>query len=64
MKLSVDAAICTGHGLCYAHAPDLFVDDDQGYSHVIDGGTVPFGKQHEAREAVGICPEGAIALGD
>jgi ferredoxin len=64
MKLSVNQAICTGHGLCYAHAPDLFVDDDQGYGHVIGDGTVPDGKEQQAREAVGSCPEGAISLAD
>jgi ferredoxin len=64
MKLSLDTAICTGHGLCYASAPDLFIDDDQGYGHLLDDGIVPDGKQQEAREAVGICPEGAVAVDD
>lgn len=64
MKLSVDPAVCTGHGLCYADAPDLFVDDDQGYGQVVDDGRVPDGKEQEAREAVSICPEGAISLDD
>ncbi|MDT5078664.1 MAG: ferredoxin [Mycobacterium sp.] len=64
MKLSLDDAVCTGHGLCYAHAPELFVDDDQGYGHVIDDGVVPDDRQQEAREAVGICPEVAISLQD
>ncbi|CDO31298.1 ferredoxin [Mycolicibacterium porcinum] len=64
MKLSLNEAVCTGHGLCYAHAPDLFVDDDQGYGHVIDGGTVPDGNEQQAHEALRICPEGAISAAD
>jgi ferredoxin len=64
MKLSLDDSVCTGHGLCYANAPGLFVDDDQGYGHVIDDGVVTEGKHQEARQAVGICPEGAISLNE
>ncbi|WP_445271111.1 ferredoxin [Streptomyces sp. DSM 41634] len=50
--------------MCYAYAPDLFVDDDQGYGHVIDGGTVPDGNEQQAHEALRICPEGAISAAD
>jgi ferredoxin len=64
MRLSVDEAVCTGHGLCYAHAPELFDDDDHGYGHVIGAGTVPEELRDGAREAVGTCPEGAISLDD
>lgn len=64
MKLSVDEAACTGHGLCYANAPELFADDEHGYSQVIDFGSVPERLRDKARNAVGICPENAISLDD
>ncbi|CAN5419397.1 hypothetical protein BH09ACT8_BH09ACT8_34090 [soil metagenome] len=64
MRLSVDKAVCTGHGLCYAHVPELFDDDDHGYGHVIGAGTVPEGLRDGARKAEGIFPEGAISLDD
>jgi len=31
MKLAVDAARCTGHGRCYAAAPEFLTFDDEGY---------------------------------
>ncbi|RAU95585.1 ferredoxin [Mycolicibacter senuensis] len=62
MKVSVDPKLCMGHGLCYGSAPQLFVDDEQGYSHVIGDGTVPEGEEEAARHAVANCPEGAITL--
>jgi ferredoxin len=36
MRLQIDKAICTGHGLCYVHAPHVFTDDEheQAESHI------------------------------
>ena len=31
MKLTIDAAMCTGHGRCYTLAPDLLSYDDEGF---------------------------------
>ena len=31
MKLTIDAAMCTGHGRCYTLAPDLLTYDDEGF---------------------------------
>lgn len=63
MKLSVDAAQCTGHGRCYILAPDLLECDDEGYVTIrgepID---VPADQLAAAEEAAGTCPEGAISL--
>ena len=63
MKLSVDAAQCTGHGRCYILAPDLLECDDEGYV-TIRGETidVPADQLAAAEEAAGTCPEGAISL--
>jgi ferredoxin len=59
MKVFVDRARCTGHGLCLLHAPDIFDHDDTGLAVVL---------QEEpddpaaAREAEQNCPERAIRL--
>ena len=63
MKLSVDASLCAGHGQCYAIAPDLLSDDDEGFvtlrGHSMD---VPDDLTDEARKAVAVCPERAVTL--
>lgn len=62
MKVKLDQDLCTGHGRCYALAPELFVDDDAGYSEVIGDGTVPPGAEAAAQRAAEACPEQAITL--
>ena len=63
MKLTIDAAMCTGHGRCYTLAPDLLSYDDEGFPN--ENGTtieVPAGQEESAREAASSCPEGAITI--
>jgi ferredoxin len=63
MKLTIDAAKCSGHGRCYTLAPDLLTFDDEGF--VTARGTtidVPPGQEAAARDATLGCPEGAIHL--
>jgi ferredoxin len=65
MKVAVDESRCTGHGRCYAVAPQLFAPDEEGYnsargSHVsIDAGSL-----EAARQTVKVCPEDAITVID
>jgi len=63
MKLSVDGALCRGHGRCYTLAEDLLEDDDEGFvtarGQIID---VPPDQEDDARNAAGSCPERAITL--
>ena len=63
MKLTIDPGKCQGHGRCYDLEPDLFEDDEEGYGVVRGDGTVPAGKEEDARRAVANCPEGAINAG-
>ena len=65
MKLIVDAARCTGHGRCYASAPDFLTYDDDGYV-TVRGQVVDVPDEHVAavREAAANCPEQAIELTD
>ncbi|MFI0773454.1 ferredoxin [Streptomyces sp. NPDC021212] len=62
-RLRLDAARCTGHGRCYAVAPDLLSDDEEGF--VEQRGTdlpVPAPLLGQAAEAESACPEMAITL--
>ena len=62
MKVQLDSGRCQGHGRCYDLAPDLFGDDEEGYSQVLGDGAVPPGAEGLARRAVLNCPEHAITL--
>lgn len=62
MKVRIDANSCQGHGRCYDLAADLFGEDDEGYGTVAGDGTVPPGREHDARLASENCPEQAIKL--
>ena len=64
MKVSIDRDVCAGHGMCYAHAPDLITDDDLGYGQVIGDGVVPSDRVDAARAAVANCPEHAVTVNE
>jgi ferredoxin len=64
MKITIDTDLCTGHGRCYALAPELFTDDESGFGQVLGDGTVPADLIEQARVAVRSCPERAISLDD
>ncbi len=61
MKLRIDPDTCTGHGRCYALAPELFDCDDEGYGQVSRPDVDP-AQEAAARKAVLACPERAIHL--
>jgi ferredoxin len=62
MRIRIDTELCTGHGRCYDLAPELFVDDDEGYGQVIGDGEVAPEHAEAARKAVVGCPERAVIL--
>jgi ferredoxin len=62
VKISIDQGRCQGHGRCYDLAPTLFGEDDEGYGTVLGDGTVPAGREHDARLATANCPERAITI--
>lgn len=65
MRLSVDTAICTGHGRCYALAPQLFAPDDFGHCELVIGdGSVSSELEEQARVGRDSCPEQAITISD
>ena len=63
MRVVLDADMCTGHGRCYALAPDIFDADDQGHC-VIKVEDIPEDEQAAAQVAVANCPEVALSIED
>jgi ferredoxin len=62
MKVTIDATRCQAYGNCHEHAPQLFQLDEWGYAYVVVEGDVPAELEAVAREAVGVCPAGAIGV--
>ncbi len=63
MRIEVDADMCTGHGRCYALAPDVFDADDYGHCVVLIAHCETDTDHHrQAVQAVDNCPERAISL--
>ena len=63
MKVSIDHETCTGHGRCYALAPDVFDSDDSGFGRV-QRADVPAELENQALAGVRGCPEHAITVKD
>jgi len=63
VKFVVDAALCNGHGQCYAVAPEVYDLDDDG-NNAAAGTTaeVPPGQEDAARAGASACPEAAIQV--
>ena len=64
MQLSIDSAVCTGHGRCYTRAPQLIESDDEGFPVLLLQGEVPAELLDDARLAASSCPEGAVKLAE
>ncbi|MEV5427812.1 ferredoxin [Streptomyces sp. NPDC052701] len=61
MRIDIDRDVCIGAGQCALTAPDVFTQDDDGYSTLLpgraDGGGSPL-----VREAARACPVSAITV--
>jgi ferredoxin len=61
VNVTVDAALCVGHGRCYALAPEVFGADEFGHCEIlvaeVDGALAD-----RARLGADNCPERAIAV--
>jgi ferredoxin len=65
MRLGVSAHRCSGHGRCYAVAPDLLAADENGFVTIRgEAVDVPAGSEAVARDAAAWCPESAIELSE
>jgi len=63
MRVRVDEAACTGHGRCYALAPDVYAPDDVGHCEVTAPEPGPE-LEEQARLGAANCPEQAITVED
>lgn len=61
MNVTIDPALCTGHGRCYSLAPTVFDSNDDGNGVVIVG-ELDDESLAAARIAVANCPEQAISI--
>ena len=64
MKIVLDAERCTGHGRCYALAPEVYDADDDGHCVLRITGDVPDDLADRARTAAANCPELALTVED
>ncbi|MEU0098848.1 ferredoxin [Streptomyces sp. NPDC006267] len=64
MDIRVDRERCVGAGMCALTAPDVFTQDDDGFSELLPGRPTEAGDQPLVREAVRACPVGAVSLAD
>jgi len=61
VRISVDRDKCTGHALCRAAAPGVYVLDDLGYNVTPPGEVLAELVDQAARGALS-CPESAITV--
>ncbi|MFF2380621.1 ferredoxin [Streptomyces sp. NPDC058108] len=63
MRIAIDKDVCIGAGQCALTAPNVFTQDDEGFSQLLpgreDGGGDPL-----VREAARSCPVGAITVSE
>jgi ferredoxin len=75
VHIEIDGDLCTGHGRCYALAPELFGCDDDGHAEVLvevrgdaaerlRSADLTEDQLPKAKLAVDNCPEVAISLVD
>ena len=64
MRITVDAEACTGHGRCYALAPDVYAPDERGHCELLVDADVPPELVEQARAGEANCPERAITISD
>ena len=61
MKVTADQDVCIGAGMCVMTA-EIFDQDDGGIVVIADTGEVPAEDQQRVRNAVSLCPSGALRL--
>ncbi|MFH9612009.1 ferredoxin [Streptomyces sp. NPDC017448] len=64
VDVHVDKERCVGAGMCALTAPEVFTQDDDGFSEVLPGGPAAAAGHPLVREAARACPVGAVTLTD
>ncbi|MEV0415923.1 ferredoxin [Streptomyces sp. NPDC050448] len=62
MHIDIEKDVCIGAGQCALVAPDVFTQDDDGFSTLLPGGDG--GHSPLAREAARACPVRAITVSE
>ncbi|GGY18812.1 (4Fe-4S)-binding protein [Streptomyces xanthochromogenes] len=63
MRVSADREVCVGAGLCALTAPAVFDQDDDGLVDVLTPDP-DRAQQPAARQAVNLCPSGAVSIAE
>ena len=63
VRVEADRDVCIQAGNCVMVADSLFDQDDDGIVVVLVD-EVPEGEEHQAREAVKMCPSQALTIAD
>ena len=61
MKVVADRDVCIGAGMCVM-AAGIFDQDEDGVVVIADAEELPAQEQQRARNAVSLCPSGALRL--
>ena len=60
MKVTIDADLCQGHGVCMGECPEVFQVDDDGEVTILQE-QPDDGLRKKLQNAVRFCPSGAIS---
>ena len=60
-RVLLDSERCVGHGRCYELAPEVFGEDERGYSCLLHR-EIPASLAPQAQSAEANCPEQAIRV--
>ncbi|MFD8396445.1 ferredoxin [Streptomyces sp. NPDC059680] len=63
MRIDIDKEVCIGAGQCALAAPNVFTQDDDGFSALLPG-REDGGGDRMVREAARACPVGAITVSE
>jgi ferredoxin len=65
VKVRVDSSKCSGHGMCFGSASEVYQLDDEGFAAVQDVDIdVLTGLEEQARLGALSCPEQAISVSE
>ncbi|WP_395109684.1 ferredoxin [Actinomadura sp. SCN-SB] len=62
MRATIDLSLCQGYGNCVSAAPEYFDLDDSGQAVLLKVEAATPAEQDRVREAIPLCPVGAIRL--
>ncbi|MEV0211194.1 ferredoxin [Streptomyces sp. NPDC050788] len=64
MHIDIDKDVCIGAGQCALAAPNVFTQDDDGFSMLLPSSENGTAEDPMTREASRACPVGAITLSE